>query len=416
MAKQKEKRTLTETEVRDAQPDPARDVLLWHKDEKGFFMRIRPNGTKTFGVQLQVNGKQQRFTLGPASAKTLDAVRMMAAEKKLAAYNGANPVAERKAEMLAGDRIVERALALYEADMKARNCAKHHVSNTASVLRRGLESVKNEKVGDLSRQRLVALIAKIPTAGARQAFRGRLTPFLNYCANTGLCDVNRLAGWRVARTSRADMVAKLGRALTPEELKAVWNACGSAGTFGRAVQVMILTGLRRGEALALERGWVDADKNAIVIPGQRMKNGKPHAVPLTPALKAVLEACPQWAASPLFFPARAKGKTGGVTTIQGVSKLLPKLLKASGTADWSCHDIRRTFRSALTEMGVDHDLAERMIAHSRDKLTETYDRSSRWPERVAAVEAYERRIMQIVNGSDAGNVIPLHMKAADTAA
>lgn len=392
MAKQK----LTVAVVRSAKADPARDVMLWDLSEEGFFLRIRPNGRKTYGVQVQVNGKQQRFTLGPASAETLDEARKQAAQKKLDAYNGQNPVAARKAEKLAGERVIEAALDRYEADMKARNCAKHHVANTLSTLRRGLESEKGSTVDALTRQQLVALIDKIPTAGARQAFRTRLTPFLNFCTNTGLSTANALAGWRQPRTSRADMVAKVGRALTPEELKAIWHAC-ECSMFGAAVRVMILTGLRRGEALALERGWVDAGKGAIVIPGHRMKNGKPHAVPLTPELRAVLDACPQWSSSPLFFPARGKAK-GSIVMMQGLSKLLPKLLAASGTKGWSLHDLRRTYRSMLTDMGLDHDLAERMIAHSRDRLTETYDKSSRWPERVTAAEAVERRIMQIVQG------------------
>lgn len=407
---------LTVAVVKGAKPDPAKDVMIWDTTEEGFFLRIRPSGKQTYGVQLRVNGKQQRFTLGPASPDTLDEARMLAAQKKLDAYQGKNPVAERKAAKLSGLRVVESALVAYEADMKARQCAKNHVSNTIATLRRCLSTVASREVASLTRQECVTLIGKVPTAGARQAFRTRLTPFLNFCTDNGLTKVNVLGGWRQPRKSRSELMAKVGRVLTPDEIRAVWNAC-EGSTFGRAVQVMALTGLRRSEALALERGWLDAEKGAIVIPGNRMKNGKPHAVPLTGQLQAVLDACPQWANSPLFFPARGKGQ-GGVVMVQGTSQLLRKLLKASGTEDWSLHDLRRTFRSALSEMGLDHDLAERMLAHTRDKLTETYDRASRWSERVAAAEAYEHRIMQTVSGEAeaANNIIPLHAKAADTAA
>jgi integrase len=132
-------------------------------------------------------------------------------------------------------------------------------------------------------------------------------------------------------------------------------------------------------------------------------------VPLTPALKAILDNRPVWAKSPLVFPARARrGESKGeVVMIQGTSKLLPKLLKASGTAGWSLHDLRRTYRSMLSDLGFDEDLCERMIAHSRDSLLERYDRSTRWPERVAAAEAVERHVLKIVAGQDSGNVVSL---------
>ena len=409
---------LTGKIVADAKPLPDKDVMIWDTVQEGFYLRVRATGRKNYGVQMQVAGKQQRLNLGLATPTTLDEARKLAAAKRVDAVKGIDPMAEKRAAKLADAKIVKAVIDAYEADMKARNCAAHHVSNTIATLRRCLSTVESRDVASLTRQECVELINRIPTAGARQAFRTRFTPFLNFACNAGLSPANVLAGWRQPRKSRADITDRVGRVLTPDEIRAVWHACEGSGTFGRVVRVLLLTGLRRGEALALERGWVDEERGALVIPAGRMKAGRSHAVPLTPALREVLNTCPQWASSPLYFPVRGKGSVGAVVMMQGMSKLLPKLLKASGTAGWSLHDTRRTFRSMLSELGFDHDLAERMLAHTRDKLTETYDRASRWSERVAAAEAYERRIIQIVSGEAeaANNVVPLHAKAADTAA
>ena len=400
---------LTAKRVQDAVCEPSKaETVIWDADCKGLGLRVRASGAKSWRAVFRLNdGRQVKITLGDADVIPLDDARKLARAEIVKGAGGVDPRQERKGAKLATARVVKAVIDAYEQDMKARNCAAHHVSNTIATLRRCLSTVASRDIASLTRQECVDLINRVPTAGARQAFRTRLTPLLNYATNAGLCDANVLAGWRQPRTSRADMTAKTGRALTPQELKAVWHASVSAGAFGRAVQVMMLTGLRRGEALALERGWVDAEKGAIVIPGSRMKNGKPHAVPITPALGAVLDACPHWAASALFFPARGRAK-GNVVMMQGLSKLLPKLLKASGTKGWSLHDLRRTYRSMLSDLGLDHDLAERMIAHSRDRLTETYDKSSRWPERVAAAEAVERRLVQVVNSGAVDNVIPIH--------
>lgn len=406
MAKQK----LTGKVVQDSKPETGKltDSMIWDTAEEGFFLRIRPSGRKTFGVQMQVNGRQVRLNLGTASPATLDETRKLAAAKKVDARKGVDPVEERKAAKLAPARAVSAVLTAYEADMKARNCAPHHVSNTISVLRRNLASVSGRDIGTLTRQECVNLIDKVPTSGARTAFRTRLTPLLNFATNQGLCPANVLAGWRQPRRSKAEIMAKPGRALTAAEIKAIWNA--AEGTFGAVIQTLLLTGLRRTEALSLERGWIDAEKNAIIIPGHRMKNGKPHAVPLTPALKAILDSRPVWAVSPLLFATRSRDSKG--TTMKGISQMKGKLQTKSGTADWSLHDLRRTYRSMLSDLGFDEDLSERMIAHSRDNLLERYDRSTRWPERVAAAEAVERHILQIVAGNLGGNVVSLQPRVS----
>jgi integrase len=405
---------LTSKRVSDAQPDPGKaETVLWDSEAKGLCLRIRESGAKTWRVVFRLNdGRQVKLTLGDAASIPLDDARKLARAEIVKAAGGADPRNERKAAKLATARVVSAVIDSYENDMKARNCAPNHVSNTISTLRRCMSTASGRDIATLTRQECVDLINKVPTAGARTAFRTRLTPLLNFATNQGLAPANVLAGWRQPRRSRAEATDKPGRALTAAEIRAVWNA--ASGTFGDAVKVLMLTGLRRSEALSLERGWVDDEKNAIIIPGHRMKSGKSHAVPLTPALKEILDNRPVWAVSDLFFPARSRrgDNKGEAVMVQGTSKLLPKLLKASGTADWSLHDLRRTYRSMLSDLGFDEDLAERMIAHTRDSLLERYDRSTRWPERVAAAEAVERHVLKIVAGQDGGNVVSLSSRPA----
>jgi integrase len=72
------------------------------------------------------------------------------------------------------------------------------------------------------------------------------------------------------------------RILTDEELRAVWNAAQKMGyPNGPLIQLLILTGQRRGE-IAGGR-WAEIDLAALLwrIPASRMKAGAAHVLPLT---------------------------------------------------------------------------------------------------------------------------------------
>ena len=61
----------------------------------------------------------------------------------------------------------------------------------------------------------------------------------------------------------------------------------SGGLVSRALQFTILTALRKGEVMA-RMGEIDCD--VLTIPAERMKQGRAHRVPLSPAALAILEA------------------------------------------------------------------------------------------------------------------------------
>ena len=76
------------------------------------------------------------------------------------------------------------------------------------------------------------------------------------------------------------------RILTDLELKAVWRAAEKIGyPFGTSVQLLILTGQRRGEVGNLQWSEIVGDKWSI--PKERAKNGRRHEVPLSKQAMAI---------------------------------------------------------------------------------------------------------------------------------
>ena len=66
--------------------------------------------------------------------------------------------------------------------------------------------------------------------------------------------------------------------------------------------------------------------------------------------------------------------------------MMTRLRQASGVEGVGLHDLRRTYRSALADLGVREEIAEAMIAHRRSDLVSRYNRAELWDQRREAAE------------------------------
>ena len=77
--------------------------------------------------------------------------------------------------------------------------------------------------------------------------------------------------------------------------------------------------------------------------------------------------------------------------MSGWSKRLPPIYEATaaaGMAHWTLHDLRRTMRTGLGNLGVDRVVAELLLNHAvSDELAQIYDRGEYWQARVKAAAA-----------------------------
>ena len=99
--------------------------------------------------------------------------------------------------------------------------------------------------------------------------------------------------------------------------------------------------------------------------------------------------------------------------MSGWSRLLPKLIKASGVT-FRLHDLRRSTRTTLSKLGVSTEVAEACIGHAKGGLVAVYDKHDLWNERVEAFGKVSSHISTLVEGGDeakpADNVVPLHSR------
>jgi hypothetical protein len=108
------------------------------------------------------------------------------------------------------------------------------------------------------------------------------------------------------------------------------------------------------------------------------------------------------------FP--SERRLGDATPMSGWSKLMTRLREASAVAGVGLHDLRRTYRSILADLGVREEIAEAMIAHRRSGLVARYNRAELWDQRREAAEKLDVWVTSVVSrveGDEAPNVVPI---------
>lgn len=435
---------LTVKRVEDALAPASGEAFLHDADVPGLALRVRARGGKSWVFTYRTEGGRagvvRRVRLGAYPRVGLDDARREAKQLAGEVAKGRDPIAEQKAEeerlAAAGAARAARlslraALDAYDADLARR--AVRDRRNVLSALRRRLlgddatdQGARPFALGDLplvdldraAVMRIVAAIEAAGEPGAARSLRQKATTFLNWATDQGHISANPLAGMRRQRATRAERVEKRGRMLADAELAVLWRACvaSAAGpapglrALASIVRVLILTGQRRTETARMRWADLDDDRAWWTIPAAEAKNGVAHAVPLPPAVRAVIEAQPVHAGCPWVFT------TDGASPVSGWSKLEPKLRAAAANAGldgpWTLHDLRRSFRSGLTRLRIDSELAEIMLNHRPEQLRAVYDLEPRRDERAAAAERWTLHVLGAAGEPEAAKIIKLKKGAA----
>ncbi|MGO4675580.1 integrase arm-type DNA-binding domain-containing protein [Bosea sp. 2YAB26] len=415
------KQRLTEALLRSIASPEKGELLVWDEKMPGLALRIgqkrrawiyvyRPPGAyteATDGTRRRVN--PIKLPLGAWPALSVEKAREAAQVEAGKIAKGQDPAAARRESGRQEKSRVSAALDDYEASLKRRRYV--NVTTAMSTLRRNLASLKARDVATLRRVDVTGLIEKLEAKGkpgAAADFRRHARTWLEWCTNKGLAPYNVLAGLRRERSTKAERIdtEEKGRALSDDELKAIWHAAAPDTVLGRYIRAMILTGARRAEIARLKVS-MDAGGH-LDLPPYHTKQGRSHRIPVTPMLRSILAAC-DLTKERLYFASPLTGRE-----MSGWTQHVAKVRKASGV-DFTLHDLRRTMRTGLTRLGVEEDTAEMMLGHQRGtELDRIYDKYDRWQTRVEATQQWAGFVEALAAGPapEQSNVVRLSSRKA----
>lgn len=205
----------------------------------------------------------------------------------------------------------------------------------------------------------------------------------------------------------AQSSAERDRVLTDDEMRAVWNACDDLNpAFAGVIRVMMLTGQRRGEVEGMRWSELSDDGKTWTIPGTRTKNKQTHVVPLSPAVRELIDhgGGPENGGGFVF-------SINGRTHVSGFGKVKDRIDAVVQLKEpWRFHDIRRTVATGLQKLGVQLPVTETILNHvsgSRSGIVGLYQRHDYADEKRAALHRWAIHLDAIITGKKGEKIIPL---------
>jgi integrase len=456
------KKTLSDRGLKALKPAPKGETYVQLDSVvPGFGVRISETGRKTFVLIARFPGSPHptRRALGLYGALTLERARTKARDWLELIRKGIDPRAEEERQQLAEQRkrantfasVVEDFISLAVIGPDPENPKQRRGAKVARELRQFFVPLWGGKpVAEITRENVQTAIKGIRDYGGRgmlaaHGIKGdKRTSVAKRKGSPGqarnlLGNLKTLFAWAIeaneygielspARDIRAKTLVgakrSRDRALTDIEVAAFWRATRHLRyPFGPIYRLLLLTGLRLNEVAEASWSEFDMKEKLWTISKERMKGtdekARPHAVPLTDEMLAILESLPRFTRGNFLFsltlgikPAATDDKIKKKIDVR-MLRSLRAWARMRGEAPakvklepWVNHDLRRTVRTGLSKLRVDHDTKEAVLAHVKPGITGVYDKYDLLDEKREALEMWAARLRDIVQPAPA-NVVKL---------
>lgn len=375
----------------------------YHCDGAGLYLLVTPAGTASWVFRYTLRGKKREMGLGSAADFSLAQARERASAQRRLLADGIDPIEARRATHALPDAI-PRTWGEATADFIAARAGEWRNDAQRAQWEQSLRDY-----GPATALAVAAVTTDVALACLQPEWRlgGKvetMTRVRGRCER--IWDAERVRGtvagenpfrWRghlehLLPRPKKVAKAKNHAAMPYRDVPALMAELARLSSTRRlALRFTILTAARTSEVI--EAPWSEFDLEAGLwsIPGERMKAGRPHVVPLVPAALAILRAR---RGEPMPFA------LSNAAMLDMVQKPPPKGLGLPFTV----HGFRSSFRDWVAEE-TQHagEVAEMALAHAIEDETEAaYRRGNLLAKRRALMEDWAG----FVSGAG-GNVVSI---------
>ena len=381
---------LTKTAV-DRIPTPDTDrVDYFDTDLAGFGVRASRTA-KTYFVLSRVNGVLKRVSLGRHGVMTTDRARTEAMKRLAEMNEGVDPNRRKIQERVRGITFQQ----VYDAYLTARPQMKRNtITVDKSLLSCHLSDWLKKPIQEITKDMVARRHLKISEDAGQNTANNAMRLFRRIYNFARSISDDEMPLNPVQRLSDSRQWFKVGRRQTviKEHELPVWHT--SLQNVANPVirdflLLLLLTGLRKNEALGLRWQDVDMQGKSFTIP--ETKNGKPHTLPMSDLLLELFSRRLDERVNGFVFP--GAGKAGHlvepkkqVAAMERQSRLLMNNVSTEAELQqmiandpdsvnpgltFCLHDLRRTFAS-IAENEVSYSVLKRLMNHSDKDVTQGY--------------------------------------------
>ncbi|MCW3480576.1 tyrosine-type recombinase/integrase [Neisseriaceae bacterium JH1-16] len=401
----------------------ARERFEGRADGDGLWLRFREaDAVPVWRFRYRFAGKQRTMQVGSYAelslAKARETARELAARVALG-HDVAAEKQERKAAAVAkieaekaAVHVIDLANEYYERMILGR--WKH-----PDIVRRRIDKdigphLGKMKVEDVKPRHIDDMLRDIVKRGAPTIANDVLRwtrRMFDYAIKRHMVEYNPASAFDLGDAGGTEKARK--RALSREELVKLFEAMRMAKGFSvendRTIRLLLLLCVRKMELCAARWEEFNLDDAVWHLPGERTKTGEPIDIPLPSlAVDWLRELRRLSEPSAWVLPARKMEHRmvphiheGTIGTALGKVKH-----EMSGVENFTVHDLRRTARTLLAELGIDPVVAERCLNHKIKGVEGIYNRHDYFTERSDALN----RLAALLDALDKGepyNVTPI---------
>jgi integrase len=388
---------LTAAAVAGLRLEPGEQDRIWFDDDvPGFGIRMRHTGARSWIYQYKLGRKTRRLVIGHATAIKPARAKEIAGELHAKVRLGGDPAAEKRSRVERTEHTFDALAQKYLAHQRQARRPSSFAA-TERLLEKycaPLHRLPTDTIDQRTVAERLAAIADNSGAVTSNRARAAMSAMFTWAMKEGLALNNP-----VVNTNKRDEKPR-DRVLTDDELGLILRNLPN-GHFGTIVKLLILTGQRANEIAALRWSEIDFKIDVINLPGERTKNGRPHAIPLAATARALLADMPVREDREFVF-----GMVDGPFAGWSVSKkaLDAAVAGAAGKAlpHWTIHDLRRSAATGMADIGVQPHIIEAVLNHvsgHKGGVAGIYNRSSYAKEKAEALARWDEHVTLIVGGT-----------------
>ncbi|ELT0363110.1 tyrosine-type recombinase/integrase [Escherichia coli] len=193
------------------------------------------------------------------------------------------------------------------------------------------------------------------------------------------------------------------RVLTSDEIAQIVDKADEVNKRrGLVLRLLLSLAVRKMELLAAEWAEFDLDAGVWRLPAERTKTKKGIDVPLSPIVIGWLKELKTHAGDSAYVcPAEGKSQKAHLSD-HALNKLLGKITPPD-SEPVTPHDLRRTARTMLADLGVDYRTAEMCLNHQLAGVERHYNHAKLFDQRREALLMLSERVATLTGS----NIIPL---------